>query len=467
MGRAAKLLRSIADKLDPKTDKGLAPVDGNRGWYPIIREFATGAWQANVTVTLEDSLQYWAVFRCVSLISGDFAKCRPKLMQRDGKGIWKEIERDDVSPVLAKPNPMQTRIQFFQDWSNSKLTRGNAYVLKQRDNRGRVVRLYVLDPGRVRPMVADDGAVFYELKRDNVTSVEGDRVLAPASEIIHDRWNCLYHPLVGLSPLYAAGINALTALRAETNSARLFGNSGKPGGILSTESEIKQATAERIKSYWDENFTGENAGKVAVLGSGLKYQSVAMTAVEAELINTLKWNDAAIAGAFGIPSYMINAGTAPAYNNVEALSQQYYSQCLQVHFEAAELLLDEGLGLDEMTGATLGVEFDLEDLLRMDTPTKVKTVGEAIKAGFMAPNEARAKFDLPPVKGGDTPYLQQQNYSLEALGKRDEAAPAPSEAAKPAPAADDEPAEDEGEEIDEERGLDSARQAWSGSNARH
>jgi phage portal protein BeeE len=26
---------------------------------------------------------------------------------------------------------------------------------------------------------------------------------------------------------------------------------------------------------------------------------------------------------------------------------------------------------------------------------------------------------LPPVAGGDSPYMQQQNYSLEALAKRD------------------------------------------------
>ena len=35
------------------------------------------------------------------------------------------------------------------------------------------------------------------------------------------------------------------------------------------------------------------------------------------------------------------------------------------------------------------------------------------------PNEARAEIGLQPVAGGDTPYLQQQNYSLAALAKRD------------------------------------------------
>lgn len=40
----------------------------------------------------------------------------------------------------------------------------------------------------------------------------------------------------------------------------------------------------------------------------------------------------------------------------------------------------------------------------------------------MAPNEARATVGLPPVVGGDTPYLQQQNFGLFALARRDEEA---------------------------------------------
>ena len=45
---------------------------------------------------------------------------------------------------------------------------------------------------------------------------------------------------------------------------------------------------------------------------------------------------------------------------------------------------------------------------------------------------------LPPVPGGDTPYLQVQNYSLAALAKRDAGDPF----AKPAPVAADPPPAD-------------------------
>ena len=44
---------------------------------------------------------------------------------------------------------------------------------------------------------------------------------------------------------------------------------------------------------------------------------------------------------------------------------------------------------------------------------------QAITGGYKTPGEARLEEDLNPVKGGDTCYLQQQNFSLEALAKRD------------------------------------------------
>ena len=77
----------------------------------------------------------------------------------------------------------------------------------------------------------------------------------------------------------------------------------------------------------------------------------------------------------------------------------------------------------------------------MDTATKVKTAGEGIKSGFLTPNEARAKFDFKPVAGGDTPYLQQQNYSLAALDKRDRGDD-PFASSKPVAPSPDKPAAD-------------------------
>lgn len=430
--------------------KALAPVDGSRGWWPIVREFTTGAWQTNLEVRLEDSLGYWVQFRCISMISSDVAKCRIKLVEQDHNDIWNEIDNAAHAPVLRKPNHFQNRIQFFENWMQSKLSRGNTYVLKVRDGRGVVVKLYVLDPNMVRPMVSDDGSVFYELRQDRLAGLNGEGLMVPASEIIHDRWNTLYHPLVGLSPIYANGVVALMGTRMLSNSARFFGNGARPSGVLVAPGAISETTAQNLKDYWNENFTGEKAGKVAVLGDGLKYEQMTMSAVDAQLIEQLKWGDATIAGSYGVPAYMVNAGTPPAYNNVEALGHQYYSQCLQIHFESIELCLDEGLALTKVDGKTYGTEFDLDDLLRMDTATQIKTMGEAVK-GLLSADEARKKLGYGPTPGGKEVLTQQQNFSLPAIAKRDAKDDPFASAAEPAASADGEVEEGESDADEQAR----------------
>jgi hypothetical protein len=65
----------------------------------------------------------------------------------------------------------------------------------------------------------------------------------------------------------------------------------------------------------------------------------------------------------------------------------------------------------------LGTEFDIDNLLRMDSVTQMEVLEKA--SGVMTIDEKRGKIGLKPVEGGASVYLQQQNFSLEALAKRD------------------------------------------------
>lgn len=419
---------------------GLASVE-SRGWWPIIRESTSGAWQRNQEITVDTVLTFGAVFACVTLIASDIAKMRLRIVELDSNGIWNEVDVPAFSPVLRKPNRYQTRIQFVESWMNSKLIHGNTYALKQRDERNTVAAMYLLDPLRVRPLVAPDGAVFYELKKDLLSQLEDDNVIVPASEIMHDRWNCLYHPLVGVSPIHAAGLAALQGIRIQNNSTVFFANGAQPGGVLTAPGAISQETADRIKARWETEFGGvENSGKVAVLGDGLKYEGMMMKSTDAQLIEQLRWTAENVCTCFHVPAYMVGVGPPPNYNNIEALNQQYYSQCLQILIESKELVLDEGFGLapDKVNGRRLGTEFDIDDLLRMDSATLMTTVKDGVGAGIFSPNEGRKKFNLSPKQGGESPYLQQQNFSIAALARRDaqRAAPDSSSDAETAPNAE-------------------------------
>lgn len=424
----------------------MAPVDwgfttnGGRGWWPIIREPFTGAWQRNITATTTDVLSHATAWSCIRLIASDIGKLRPTLIQEDGNGISDEITNTAYSPVLTKPNHYQNRIKFLETWIISKLTYGNTYILKERNNRGganqgNVSGLYILDPSRVRVLLAPDGSIFYALPQDNLSGVT-DAVTIPASEIIHDaHMPMFYPPICGVSPIYAAGRAVLQSLTIQENSDRLFQNGSQPGGILTSPTPISAENALMMQRNWETQFGGQqNIGKVAVLGGGLEFKPMAITAVDAQLIDQLKWGDERVCSVFGVPAYMVGVGPAPLNNNVEALAQQYYSQALQELIECIELCLVEGL---EMSGP-LGVELDLDGLIRMDSATKMTTATNGVRGGIYTPNEARAMFNKKPLRGGDTVYLQEQDHALEALAARD-AGPDPfgkGSAPSPAPIAE-------------------------------
>jgi len=401
------------------------PLYGDRGswWWPIIREPYTGAWQRNVQLTADTVVTYFAVYSCLSLISSDIGKLGLRLMQEQ-RGILVEADSPAFSPVLRKPNHYQTRNKFIETWMLSKLIHGNTYVLKERDNRGVVVALYVLEPTRAKVLVAPDGSIAYSFAADNLSGLPNP-VSVPASEVIHDINTPLFHPLCGVSPIMAASLPVLQGLAIQQHSARFFQQGARPGGILTAPGPIPKGSLERIKDEWETKFSGENAGRVAVLGDGLKFESMGMPAEQSQLIEQLKWSAENVCSVFRVPPFMIGIGAAPSFDNVEALNQQYYSQCLQTHIESIESLLDDGLKLP----SGYETQFDLDDLLRMDAKTKIQTTGDAVKAGFLSPNEARAKFNLLPTKGGDSPYLQQQNYNLAALAERG----APPQPAAPPP----------------------------------
>lgn len=391
----------------------LRPVDDRRGWWKILESYS-GAWQQNVEINPDTVDAYWANFACVTLICSDIAKMPLAVMNYDAANdIWVKSKK---RPVLRKPNNFQTTIEFVFSWIVSQLRYGNTYVLKQRDDKDFVKAMFVLDPRKVTPLVTRLGDVYYQLNTDELAGLNNaEPLIVPASEIIHDRMYTLHHPLVGVSPVYACGMQAMQGAAIIGTSAGFFTNRGLPAGVLTAPGHIPDDTAQRLKQYFEDNFTGQNAGKIAVLGDNLKFETLAATATDSQLIEQLKMTGEMIAACYHVPGYKIGVGQMPSVSNTAALNQQYYDQCLQFLVEKMEARLDDGLELKD------GEEecwFDTTALMRMDPSTMSTVMGQKVKDGIYSPNEARRADNLPPVKGGDQPFLQQQNYSLGDLAER-------------------------------------------------
>lgn len=392
----------------------LSPTYGAGPWFPIAESYS-GAFQRGVVdQSNKNVFQFSPLFRCVTLIAGDVAKLGIRLVELTD-GIWEETSSPSFSPVLRKPNRYQTWIQFAESWMLSKLIHGNSYVLKVRDNRGVIVALYVLDARLVNVLVAPGAAVFYQIQADNLSTIN-EAVTVPASEIIHDRMNTLYHPLCGMSPVAAASLSGALGVEMQKQSATFFKNGARPSGFLSAPGAIGKETAERLKSQWESKYSGENVGRVAVLGDGLKFEGMAMNAVDAQLVESLRISGEFVALAFGIPLFKIGLGQLPGSANVATMNQIYFADALQKYIEDFEWAMDDGLSLP----ANYGIEFKIDNLLRMDQEAQARVDKELVGAKIKTPNEARKRYNLKKLEGGDDLWGQQQDHSLAALSRRDQ-----------------------------------------------
>jgi hypothetical protein len=263
--------------------------------------------------------------------------------------------------------------------------------LKERDGRGVVTALYLLDPTRVQPMVAPNGNVYYAIQQDVLSGMPEPSGRAGARD----------HPRSDL-PAVSPALRAVTRVcvrpcrhaGAEDHSQHDAALRERHAGRWCADDARKRSAKTRrsaSKSTGNDNYSGDaNIGKIAVLGNDLKFEKsaghVGGRCAADRPVEVGRRED-----LLGVPCapYMVGVGSMPTYNNIEALNQQFYSQCLQLHLESLELCLKEGLDIAD----PFYIESDLAGLLRMDSATKMKTATDGVRGGIYTPNEARALFD--------------------------------------------------------------------------
>lgn len=424
-----------------RAEKALHAVSGWRDGWRRIHEPYSGAWQQNVEEKQGTLVCYPTLSACLSAPSQDIGKLPFQLMQREGN-VYVEVENPAYSPVLRKPNGYQTAQQFREAWILSKLMHGNTYVLKVRDNRGIVTDLYVLDPCRTMPLVSDSGDVYYQLHLSTSENLlpanyPASTIVVPAREIIHDRFNCYHHQLIGVPPLCAAYWPALKNLKILKSATEFFNNNAQPGGILTAPAGMSEEDAQAIQSYWASAYSGNNAGKVAVIGADMKFTAFAMKSADSQLVEQMKYSDEQICQPFRIKPYKIGIGNPPGGWKSDDVNVEYHSDALSPLIEAMENLLMEGLGISK----PLEIWLDTEPLWRMDEGKLAEVQTKLVQGMVRKPDEARRKFNDPPTPGGDTLWGQHQDYPLGMLANRSDLSPV-----APAPEPEADPALDEATE---------------------
>jgi HK97 family phage portal protein len=206
-----------------------------------------------------------------------------------------------------------------------------------------------------------------------------------------------------------------------------FTNRARPSFILSTDQLMNREQADMLSEIFRAKSAG---GGVPVLSAGLKPIQIQTTAVDAQLAETMKMSDQAVALAFRMPLQVLGIGGTP-FASTEMLMQAWVASGLGFalnHVEEAFGKLFRLRGVPDEY-----VEFSTKSLLRSAYKDRVEGLVRGVQGGIYSPDEARAEEELPAVPGGHgaEPRVQQQVVPLSygsAMQPPTPALPAPPEA---------------------------------------
>lgn len=392
-------------------------------FLPRIRRDAAGSFRVNWPATsFQQGLQparyqdmaTSAVFAAIDRISSDIAKIPLRHWRVKPGGGREEVLNSAPLKVWRNPNPYQTGFDLMKQLVTSQLLRGNGYVFVNLNAKNQVTDMYCLSPDRVWPY-AWAGDVWYRVGMDYLADIMADQFV-PARLMFHHRMETLSNPLIGISPLFAAGNTIASAQGIQSFASTFFANMSRPSGYLTTAGKLDAQKAEAIKKRWGDSYAGPGkAGATAVLEMGLEYKQLTMTAVDSQLVEQLRWTVEDIARIFQIPAFLIGDMTRMMARNSESLMRIYYSSCLMAHFTSLITRINTFWELDP---AKEYLEFDLDELFRTDFDVRIASWAKAVQGGLATPNEAReGGFGFNPVEGGDEVYMQQQMLPITLLGK--------------------------------------------------
>ncbi|HEV7283309.1 MAG TPA: phage portal protein, partial [Kaistia sp.] len=300
--------------------------------------------------------------------------------------LWKVLRR--------KPNRWQTPSQFRRMMQAHLLLHGNAYAMIVR-SRGLVLELVPLHPGRVEVKQADDLSLTYVYTRK-----DGRRVPLKQSEVFH---------LVGLTLDGVHGVSPITyaretiglSLAMEDHGATTFRNGAKVSGILKHPGKLGDAGIQRLRdSLEDFRSGGEKEGKSLILEEGMDYTRMAMTAEDAQWIESRKFSRTDIAMFFGVPPHMIGDTEKSTSwgTGIEQQSIGFVAYTLEDHLTTWEEAVNRDL-VGEADGDVYA-RFNRAALVKGDIKARWEAYVKGLQWGVHSPDEVRALEDLNPRADG-------------------------------------------------------------------
>lgn len=357
---------------------------------------------------VDGAMQVSAVWACVDLIASTIASLPIHTYTVDSKGK-KTLDRESSLYYLLhkKPNPKQTPYEFLSCLVMNYALRGNAYARKVYNSDGEVIALWLMSSDQVQVKILEDGTTTYEYYLDGKTFIYDEK------SIFH--WKDKGNGTKGLSRLDYMKSTINVAINAQNATNKLNSNDNKRSGVFSIDKTLSEKQREQIRANF-KGLTESGDDDLLVLEAGAKFEALALTPAEAQLLETRKFSVEDISRWFNVPSVMINdLSNRVPYGNNNDLVEHFYKFNIRPTIVNLEQALKARVFSDAQR-VTHDIEFDLNALLRANLKDRMEIYSKATQNGIYTRNECRMLENLEPMDGGDALTAQVNLAPLEMLG---------------------------------------------------
>jgi HK97 family phage portal protein len=371
----------------------------------------TKVYETSKNYGIDGALQVSAVWACTELLTDNIASL-PLFVYKKESGLegHKELARDTALWRLLHeaPNRRQTPMEFWQYCVMNFILRGNAYARITRNAAGEVVELWPLSADQMEIEVLPDNSIIYKYSYEGKVSIYSEQ------SIFH--WRDKGNGIIGMSRLEYMRSSLSVAIEAQNHTDRGYQKAGKRPGVFMIDKLLTDSQRDQIRQRFRGLIEGNN-DDLLVLEAGAKFEPLAMTPADMQLLDTRRFSVEDIARWFGVSSVMINdtAKTTTWGTGIDQLIQGFYKFKLRPMLESLEQALERRV-LTAREREIYTVEFALDALLRGSAKDRLDIGVNAVSNGLMTRNEWRQLENLPQMDGGDLLTAQVNLAPVNTLG---------------------------------------------------
>ena len=329
------------------------------------------------------------VYRCVDFLSNAVAGLPLRPFTSEG---MIDINSELYKLLKVSPNEFMSAYTFKRMIVQSMLLKGNAFVLINRKG-NKIESLEYIDPARVTCNCYEEQAVRIGVANYIIDGKEYD-----PKDILHFI-NYSTDGIWGKSTLEVIRDTIDLSGNQLSTSSEIFKNKLFTRGLLTSPGKVVQNEKEVIKESW-ANQTG-----IPVLDSGLTYQAITISPVDAQLIEGQKYTDELILAAFGLKLSNLFNISGP-YGSIEQNQIDFLNNTLNPLLQKIENEFERKLGVE--------VNFDVNQLLRSDRSSLVNQGAIMLQNGAITAAEYRATlgFEPNPEITNTTNYDNTENTTI-------------------------------------------------------